>query len=288
MNLWWRIGLVALAVVLLLPLLQLYVATHPPRYTGGATPDELGVEHEAVTFETEDGLELAGWFLPSTAPGGTQTAVVVGHGYPAHKGDVLPSVLFLREHHHVLLFDHRSFGESQGDISTVGLREPTDVLAAVDHLLARPEVEHVAGLGFSLSAATMLMAQHPDMEALVAEAGYARLDLLLDQLYPLPWFTDAPLVWMTERYSRLFLGAWPSEVSPEEAIATTRFPVLLIHGTADDTIEPAHAHRLHEAAPEGTSELWLVDGAGHGAVRTVAGQAYEERVLSFLEQTLGA
>lgn len=281
-QLWIKVAAGVLAAVLLLPALQLYLATHPPKLESQHTPEDLGLAYEPVRLTTSDGLELAAWWIPAANASQADTALVVGHGYPADKGDVLPGVAFLHERYHLLLFDHRSFGQSEGSMTTVGLREVLDVRAAVDHASARPSVEHVAGIGFSMSAATMLLTQDPRMEALVAEAGFARLDLLIDQLYPLPWFTDAPLVWLTEGYARLTLGTWPSQIAPEAAIGSTAFPVLLIHGTEDDQIPVSHAHWLHAAAPAGASELYLVEGAGHGQAHAVAGEAYEDRVLAFL------
>ncbi len=294
---WLKIGLVVLAIVLALPMLQLYMVTHPPKIESGITPERLGLPYEEVRFTTSDDLELAGWWIPAAnatnqtgSLGATDTpqnttTVLVGHGYPAEKGDVLPGVAFLHGDHHLFLFDHRSFGASQGSLATVGLREVRDVTAALDHLENRPEVDRIVGLGFSLSAATMLMASDPRMEALVAEASYAQLDDLIGELYgPFIGPTKWPLVGLTELYARITLGAWPSEVSPEQAIQDTPFPVLLIHGTADEVIPPSHSERLHAAAPEGMSELWLVDGARHGEPRALAGAGYEERVRVFFQE----
>src|ERR671917_383292 len=40
-----------------------YVTTHVGRAV--VPPDHLGVAHEDVTFETADGLDLHGWYIPS-------------------------------------------------------------------------------------------------------------------------------------------------------------------------------------------------------------------------------
>ncbi|MDX1611523.1 MAG: alpha/beta hydrolase [Candidatus Thermoplasmatota archaeon] len=281
MSVWWRIGLAVIALMVLLPALQLYAVTHPAQISSGRTPTDLGLAYEEVRFETEDGVTLAGWFIPAATP--SKVAVLAGHGYPAEKGDVLGLVRFLHEDHHLFLFDHRSFGESERSMTTVGLREPLDVVAALDHLASREEVEHVVGFGLSLSAATMLMAQDDRLEALVADAGFARLDLLIGDLYPwLPGPTKLPMVWTTELYARAWLGTWPSQVSPEAAIQEAPFPVLIIHGTEDGLIPVEHAHRLHERAGPQGSELFLVEGAGHAGTYGADPASYEQRVRTFL------
>ncbi len=282
---WVRIAAGVLAVVLVLPLVQFLITIHPPRRTSEITPDRWDLVYEEVTLETEDGLTLAGWFLP--AKDETDRTILVGHGYPFDKGNVLPHSLFLLDRFNLFLFDHRSFGDSQGTITTVGLRETRDVHAAVDHLQARDDTEHIGALGFSLSGATILMAQDPAVEAIVADSSYASLDRMTHEVYPLPGPLDLPFVWVTDLYARAFLGAWPSQVSPADSIEQAHGPVLLIHGEDDGTIPPEHAEILHERAPAGSSQLWIVGGAGHGMAHAVAGQAYEERVLAFLEESIG-
>lgn len=282
---WVRIAAGVLAVILVLPLVQFLITIHPPRHTSQLTPDRWELAYEEVTIETDDGLTLAGWFLP--AKNQTDRTILVGHGYPFDKGNVLPHSLFLLDRFNLFLFDHRSFGESQGTITTVGLRETRDVHAAVDHLQGRNDTEHIGALGFSLSGATILMAEDPAIEAIVADSSYASLDRMTREVYPLPGPLDLPLAWMTGLYSRLFLGAWPNQVSPADSIEETQGPVLLIHGGHDGTIPPEHARILHERAPAGSSQLWVVEGAEHGMAHAVAGQAYEQRVLGFLEEHVG-
>ena len=69
------------------------------------------------------------------------------------------------------------------------------------------------------------------------------------------------------------------------AAARLRAPWLIVHGTADETVDPREARRLHEAsvAAGGRSELMPVEGTGHtfGTRHPWAGGTAEfDRVLS--------
>jgi alpha-beta hydrolase superfamily lysophospholipase len=72
----------------------------------------------------------------------------------------------------VLLFDLRNHGESEGNLTSLGLYEVRDVQAAVKYVLSRPEVnsDGIALLGDSMGAATVLQAlpSLPDVKAVVA------------------------------------------------------------------------------------------------------------------------
>jgi len=71
---------------------SIWLVTHPTRIFVQIEPEQLSLPYDNVTLTTEDGLEIAGWFFKES--GGKRPALVILHGYPAEKGDML---LFTRE-----------------------------------------------------------------------------------------------------------------------------------------------------------------------------------------------
>jgi hypothetical protein len=57
--------------------------------------------------------------------------------------------------------------------------------------------------------------------------------------------------------------------------------VLVIHGTADQTIPFSHGQKLFAAAPEPKYRLW-VQGAEHNDLMETAGEAYWQALDRFL------
>lgn len=262
------------------------VAVMPGRAHSPATPKTLGHEYERVTLTTDDGLELAGWFVPSTR---TAAAVVVGHGYPFDKGNILPATAFLLGRYNCLYFDFRAFGESQGRFTTFGCDERQDVDAAMAYLRTRPEVdpERIGQYGFSLSAAVFIQAHHPAVKALVADSPFLDLETMLQDAYrwapgPLKW----PFVQLTKFYGRIFLNRRIGDASAFKEAARLRCPVLFIHGEDDRQIPAWHSRKLYEACPAAAKEYWLVPGADHGEAMSAQRTAYQERVLGFFQRHL--
>lgn len=72
-------------------------------------------------------------------------------------------------------------------------------------------------------------------------------------------------------------------VSPEDAVARSHIPVLLIHGQIDRNIPVRHSRAIHGAAPQ--SVLWEVPGADHCGAIAVAPQEFETRVLGWFDAT---
>ena len=111
-----RVLVVPLAVVLVataaLTLGQAVAATNVPRAAlGDRTPQSVGLRHEDVTTFTDDGVRLAGWYVPST----NGAAVVLCHGAGSTRSSVLDHAAVLAAPGYgVLLVDARGHGASEG------------------------------------------------------------------------------------------------------------------------------------------------------------------------------
>jgi fermentation-respiration switch protein FrsA (DUF1100 family) len=257
-----------------------YISVCPRRFISGINPSNFGLKYEEVNFRTRDGLTLKGWFIPCE---GKKTTIIVCHGYPFDKGNILPSSLFLHKEYNLFLFDFRAMGESEGRYTTVGYHEKKDLLAAVDYLKSRG-IERMGALGFSLGGAVIIMADSPDIEAIVSDSSYATLDLMIHSLFRHYHFLRYPFVFTVKSLSRLVLKFNTSSVSPVDTIKEVETPILLIHGERDSQIPVKNAYLLHEAAPK--SELWIVPGADHGEAQALGPIEYERRVLEFFKENL--
>ena len=87
--------------------------------------------------------------------------------------------------------------------------------------------------------------------------------------------------------ARLLYGIDIGSVAPEKVIGSLGYPVLIIHGEADERIPVEHAVRLREAAYAG-SELWTLPGVEHSGVFDARPDEYAERVGAYFEAQLGS
>jgi pimeloyl-ACP methyl ester carboxylesterase len=87
------------------------------------------------------------------------------------------------------------------------------------------------------------------------------------------------LRWFAIFYARAKYGADLGKVSPLNAVAFTRVPVMLIHGRADTNLVPANSERIRHANPG--VELWEPEGAGHCGASGAAPAEYERRVTNW-------
>jgi pimeloyl-ACP methyl ester carboxylesterase len=238
----------------------LIMAIRPPRLHLPYEPGQFGLAVEDVRITADDGIRLAAWLVPR--PG--RPAVVLLHGYPADKRDMLGLAAHLHGRFAVLLVDQRHFGESEGRVTTLGQRERRDLRRVVDWLAARG-TEPVGVFGLSMGGAVALMAaaEDPRIRAVVAVAPFADLRRLARDLYGFLWVAKYPLVELTVLWGRLLLGEDLTRPSPVELGARLRIPVLLVHNRADEQIGFHHAEAWRAALAGNPRARFHFPDAGH-------------------------
>ena len=137
--------------------LLLVLNSHPPRYPVENSPSSYGLGFEDISFLSLDGVRLAGWFLHGGTGGQGEErrrpAIVICHGLGASKADFAGLATHLIEAgFHVLLFDFRAHGDSEGFRTSFGHLEQRDLQGALRFLKAKAEVdpERIGAYGFSM------------------------------------------------------------------------------------------------------------------------------------------
>lgn len=175
--LFFLVGLVA-GVVVSVAAFMAQRMIRPERQRLWLTPEDLGLPYEKIHFPAEDGLRLAGWFIPAeNSEVQDRATVVLVHGWPwnrlgeaatdlvsnlssASPVDLMRLALALhREEYNVLMFDLRNHGESAAKPPVMfGLQEARDLLGALAYLKDRDDVnaDKVGVVGFSMGANTLL------------------------------------------------------------------------------------------------------------------------------------
>jgi uncharacterized protein len=271
---------VVVAGLLLVSLASFALAVRPPRIAVPLEPGDYRLAVESVAIRADDGVRLAGWFLPR--PGAP--AVILLHGYPAEKADLLPIASALAPEFATLLVDQRYFGDSEGRVTTLGFRERHDLKRMLDFVESRG-VRAVGVFGFSLGGAVALLtaAEDPRIRAIVAYAPFADLRTLGRELYGWMWLARYPFVEAMLMWSRLLLGADITRPTPAEAAARVAVPVLLVHSRQDEQIPFRHAERLRAAlAANPKAEFEFMDHGRHGEL----GPGFESRLARFFRRAL--
>lgn len=243
---------------------------------------------EEVSITAQDGVRLFGWYVRPVNDNGS--VVILLHGAGHDRVRVEKQALALLKHgYRVLMPDSRGQGQSEGSLTTFGVRESDDVQRWVSWLQKYDLPKSTYGYGQSMGALILLrsLAVEKRFCAVVAdscpisfvEAGY---DLIGRAVRLGSWFgRSLGRVAMESAilYSRLRYGVDLTDASAETGLIRAAVPVLLVQGTVDRKVPSRHVGHLRSCTR--MAEVWYVPGVGHSAAIDAANSEYELRLVSW-------
>jgi len=281
MQLLIRIFLFIMFFLVIFSILTFFLSIHPKKIVTKLEPQDLGLKYEEAEFKSTEGIKLSGWLIPNNK---TKKTIIVMHGYPADKANLLGIAEFLSKDFNVFLFDFRSFGKSEGKYTTVGYLEKNDLEGAINYLEKERNLTKIGLYGFSMGGAVALMSSNENVKAIVTDSAYARLSNMVNHMYGPFFILKHPLSYLTKLYGLMFLGLNVDDINPVDDIKNLRIPILLIHGDNDSQIPVDEAYSLHDANKK--SEIWIVKGAEHGMAHYNNRKEYENKVVGFFDDNL--
>ena len=249
-------------------------------------PDEAGLEYEDVTFPSEDGTPLEGWFIP--APG-SDKVVIANHprwfnraGLPSHREpwkslggatgndfevDFVPDYKILHDAgYHVLAYDLRNFGQSgeaNGGIFTVGRFESRDVIGSLNYVRGRADTKDMAIGLFSrcvgANSTMFAMTRRPDVfdgvRCMVAPQPLSpgvSLERALDRFgIPQRYLDDL------DQRIQLITSFRLSELSPVPWAKNVTVPTFLYQVRDDVYTRPDDVQSMYDDLPTEKDLLWI-------------------------------
>lgn len=265
-----------------------YIATHPPRRPSDTTPESIGLHYEDISILSGDGLTLNAWYVPSSS----DRAVVLVSGYDSALSTHLRIVRVLHEGGYgVLRLGLRAQGESTSVLATYGVRERHDIIAGVEFLKERRDVdpERIGIFGTSLGAASAILAaaECRDIRAVVCDSPFASAKSAI--MYRLANVTGnigiifEPAVMF---FVHAFTGLSSSAMAPENTIGRIGpRAVFIVRGTGDTTVNPDDARAIYDKAGD-PKEILTFEGSEHVMGFYDHPEEYGRALLSFLDRHL--
>ncbi len=258
---------------------------------------------EDCSFETEDGLQLAGTYFKTNAPSRAGVVVFCPEFLSDRWSFLSYGQELLDEGYDLFSFDFRNHGESQSEhdyepLPWISDREAIDLRAALAHVLARPDADPAGlalfGISRGGSTALCVAADEPRVWAVVTDGAFPTRGTLrvymcrwAEVYLPWKWLARNVPMWVIDvvwwfshhqsqnRLNRRFLdveGAVP-RLAPR--------PWFMIHGGRDTYIPPSVAQDLFARAGD-PKQSWVVPGARHNRCKEIQPEEYTSRLLAFL------
>lgn len=266
----------------ILPVGRALLIAYPRRTPVIGTPGDAGDAYENVTFATNAGIQLHGWYIASE----NGATILVAHPYTSNRSHYLEQAIFLAEHGYgVLLFDLAAHGESEGRRVTL---DGTDVLAAAAYLESRPDTkdDKIGAWGFSLGGSVSLQAaaQDNDIRAIVADGPFP---IVAAEDLPAPE-TFEDWIWYpfdtVQRLTLRILSVPPASSTIQALSQIAPRQVLLVSGAHNRGERRVMQHYQQQVSE--SVILWEVANADHIQSWYVAKETYQEHILELFGTAL--
>ncbi|AVW09402.1 alpha/beta hydrolase [Lactiplantibacillus paraplantarum] len=242
-------------------------------------------------IQSFDGLNLVATYIPN--PKTVGRLAILAHGLGHSREQMIPYArIFMSLGYDVLMPDARAFGDSQGHTIGYGWLDRLDyerwITMALDQLGL--DIDIVL-MGISMGAATVMATSGeplPDnVKAIVEDSGYADLydeaKFRLTHKFHLPAY---PIMPVANRLAHVRAGYGFKDGRILQRVMAGGLPILMIHGSKDQTVPVRNAHTLYDQLPQ-QKGLYIDPDARHvEAIRTHPDR-YQEVLDEFLHEQVG-
>ena len=277
----------AIALVVMIERNILSVITESaPTPSQVTVPADLSFDVEEVTFLSEDGLRMAGWYVPPE----NGALVILLHGYGGNRTAMIWHADRLTEAGYgVLMYDERASGESEGTYRSYGWEDPRDVAGALSFLKDKPGVDPgkigIAGCSIGGQIALQGAAYYPQIGAVWADGSSTvraqDISKPTNPIYALLVAGNYMLDWMFE--VKLGIDAPTPMIEIIGDIAPR--PIMLVgSGIPFPFVGSEGDHLAYYAQYAGdNAELWVLPDAGHCGGPGVRPEEYSARMVEFFD-----
>lgn len=260
-----------------------------------ADPDRaFGIGFSEIQYPSPLGA-MAAWHI--LAP--SDTWLIHVHGLGASRAEALRMVrMVTAEGYPQLVISYRNDPDQPADPSgyyRYGQTEWEDVKAAVDFATAEGATK-ILLVGYSTGASHILsyLYRTPNSPVVAAILDSPNIDfeetVNLDasqrNLPIIPINVPTSLVWVAKRISSFRFGLSWSAIDYVAQADQLRVPVLVFHGSGDESVPLRSSQEFHDARPD-LIRLVIVSGAGHVRSWNIGPESYERRVIEFLHEIAG-
>ena len=235
-----------------------------PRYGKSVISEVPVFRYDTVTLETKKGIRIDAWYGQTDSV--SKGTVILFHGIGVTKSVLMDEANEFRfGGYQVLMVDFRAHGNSDGNTTTIGVRETEEVKLAFDYISAKGE-KNIFLYGSSLGAVAIAKAvsdQQLQPRGIILEMPFESLQSYLKGKARVLGFPKQPFAVLTTFWIGIERGFNGFKHKTTRYAKNIHCPVLLQWGTLDHLVLKDETNRIYDALASTSKKLVIYEGAEH-------------------------
>lgn len=266
-----------LLVSALLSVIYFILYSRPKKTIGDLNPSEFNLNWEEINIHNK--IKLNGWFIQNK---NSNTALILLHGWPADKSDILPFTHFLAKDHSLLYLDMRGLGKSDGYVCA-SQKEVTDIKKWIE-VLKNKGIKKIGIFGYSYGAFVAIRSLYSldELDFAIADSPFNSIKHIMNYIlsnynvlkYPLMFFLDIEYI--------LFCGERMNNFEIDKKIDKIKKPLLIICGSKDEICY--NENLINYSKINSKVEVKIFEDLKHG--ETLLNKKFKQVVNEFIKRSL--
>ena len=235
-----------------------------PRYGKSFITDVPAFPYDTVTLVTKKGILIDAWYGKTDSV--SKGTVILFHGISVSKSVLMDEANEFRfQGYQVLMVDFRAHGNSEGNTTTIGVREMEEVKLAVDYISSKGE-KNVFLYGSSLGAVAIARAvseYHLQPRGIILEMPFGSLQDYLKGKARILGFPKQPFAFLTTFWIGIERGFNGFRHQTTRYAKNIHCPVLLQWGSLDNLVLRDATNSIYNALASTSKKLVIYEGAEH-------------------------
>ena len=255
-----------------------------PVYHKITNEDTPGFPYKTVHLLTKDSLSLEAWYVPADSSKGT---VILFHALGGNKSSLLKQAYEFRYlGFNVMLVDLRAHGRSDGNITTMGIRESEDVKLAYQYISESGE-KNIILYGISLGSFVIAKALYDyniTPSRIILEIPFSNIKKLIGIRGRMIGFPEQPFGSFVTFWASIEQGFNGFGKDTYKYAQKINCPVLIQCGETDMFASPAERDLIFKSIPVSEKRLVIYERAVHQPLLNADPLKWRQEISEFVSR----
>ncbi len=243
------------------------------------------IPHKDVTLTTDDGVRLEAWHFVHPSTDSVRGTVCMFHGQKASRGGLADEIkVVYNAGWNVFAPDARGHAESEGYVTTYGVREVYDIKAAYDYVKSTGE-KIIPFYGQSMGGAAVIRAAGKlklKPYKIICDAGFGSMVNAVEGRCRMIGAPPEPSGILVTFWMGIEEGYWAFDNANWKYGKNIYCPVLIERGTIDRRVTEKESQKVLASLSSKDKKILHYEGLGHESYYAKVPQEWTKNVVGFL------